>query len=209
MTALEKKKPGDDAAAHPLDSCLGSSCQVCDAHGRIKCHFRVVDLVHFWSLFLPVALVAGAGALTAGWVWLLVWLLIGVGFFGFLEIRVLCAHCPRYDDDGPYLRCWANWGMPKLWRRRPGPMTWWEKAAFLGGLAVVFGLPLVFLIGWGQWFRLVLYAACTAAFGLTVGIDFCPRCVNFACPLNRVDAETREVFNEKNPEIGRHWADSG
>ena len=46
-----------------------------------------------------------------------------VGFFGFIETRVLCSHCPHYAEEGASLRCWANYGSPKLFKYRPGPMS--------------------------------------------------------------------------------------
>jgi hypothetical protein len=47
---------------------------------------------------------------------------IARGCFGLLEIRVMCSHCPHYAEAGRLLKCWANYGSPKLWAYRPGPM---------------------------------------------------------------------------------------
>ncbi len=37
------------------------------------------------------------------------------------------------------LKGWANYGMPKLWKYRPGPMTFWEKVIFCTGFGLVWG----------------------------------------------------------------------
>jgi len=75
-------------------------------------------------------LLGGAGIYHSGGWWLLPWLMTIIGFFGFVEIRVMCSDCPHYAEQGSSLKCWANYGSPKIWKYRPGPMAFWEKAFF-------------------------------------------------------------------------------
>ena len=128
-----------------------------------------------------------------------------VGFFGFFEIRILCSHCPHYAEPGSSLKCWANYGAPKLWAFRPGPLSLVEKFGLIAGFAVIWGAPVLFLLAGRRWFLLLIYLFAVAGFFLTVKLFFCPRCMNFGCPLNSVDPETRSVFFRKNPKIARAW----
>jgi hypothetical protein len=37
----------------------------------------------------------------------------------------------------------------------------------------------------------------------------CARCMNFACPFNRVDRAVREAFFARNPVVARAWHANG
>ena len=158
------------------------------------CHFTLGNLLHFLLIVSPSFLLGGAGVYNAnGWM-LIPWLLILIGYFGFVEIRVMCSHCPHYAEPGRSLTCWANYGALKLWKYRPGQMTRTETVAFFGGFVLVWGYPLVFIIRSYQWFLLIVYALTTASFFVTLQVFLCSQCMNFACPLNRVDDEIRGSF---------------
>ena len=104
---------------------------------EVHCHFRPKELAHFLLLCLPGFIVGGGGVSTFGVWYPAFWIVIMVGFFGFLEIRVMCSHCPHCAEDEKTLGCWANHGSPKLWEYRPGPISTIEKMTFFAGLAVV------------------------------------------------------------------------
>ncbi len=189
----------------PIVTCEASDCTDCPVEAMVHCHFRPKELVHFFLISLPGFLIGGAGILTFG-VWpLAVWMAIIVGFFGFLEIRVMCSHCPHYAEEGSTLGCWANHGSPKLWKYRPGPMSALEKVMFFGGLAVVWGYPFPFFAIGGRWFLLALYILTNAAFFMTLKLFLCSQCMNFACPFNSVGEAARDLFFERNPSVAEHW----
>lgn len=101
---------------------------------------------HFLFISLPPFLLGGAGIyFVNGWM-LIPWILFVIAFFGFIEIRVMCSHCPHYAEEEKSLKCWANYGSPKLWDYRPGPMTLIETVVFFGGFVIVGGYPLLFLL---------------------------------------------------------------
>ena len=154
---------------------------------------------------LPPFLLGGAGVVSVGWWWLLPWLMIVLGFFGLAEIRVMCSHCPHYAEPGTTLKCWANYGAPKLWRYRPGPMSRAENAVFFGGLALVVGYPLVFFALSMRWYLLLVFVISTVGAVSTLKLFLCAHCMNFACPLNAVGEETRQAFWERNPTVARAW----
>ena len=189
----------------PITTCTASDCNDCPVSSEIHCHFRPKDLIHFLLICFPGFIVGGAGILNSGLLALIVWIFIIIGFFGFLEIRVMCSHCPHYAEDGSTLRCWANHGSPKLWKYRPGPMSLNEKLLFFGGFAAVWGYPLPFLWIGEQWFLLTLYILTNSAFFTTLKLFLCSQCMNFACPLNSVSEAARDLFFQRNPSVAEHW----
>lgn len=193
----------------PLSTCGESSCSGCEAGRTVHCHFRPLDLVHFLTIAIPSFLVGGAAVLASGWIPLVVWIGIVLLYFSVVEIRVMCSHCPHYAEEGSTLRCWANHGSPKLWRYRPGPMSFSEKFVFLAGFAVVWGMPLPFFVLEGLWFLGAVYLLVTAGFFLTLATHLCSRCMNFACPLNRVPEPARAAFFRCNPVLAEAWEREG
>ncbi len=189
----------------PIATCDATGCEGCKVSNSVQCHFGPGDLYHFYLIFFPILLVGGAGALAIGVVPLLIWIGIIISFFGFIEIRVMCSHCPHYAEEGSTLQCWANYGAPKLWKYRPGPMSTGENVVFFAGLAAVFGYPLGFFITAGSWFLLAAYLLVTAAFAVTLKRFLCSQCMNFACPLNGVPEPVRQLFWARNPSIREAW----
>lgn len=190
----------------PIATCKRGTCQGCPVQDGVQCHFSKSDLAAFLGLFLLAAMVGGIGMWRAGPWSLILWIGFAGLFFGLLEIRVLCTHCPHYAESGHTLTCWANYGMPKLWRFRPGPMERWEKVTLLGGFAFLALFPLIVLLFSRQWlfaggFQLL---ASWFALGHLYG-KLCKVCMNFACPLNRVPTSVRQTFLEQNPVMAEAW----
>lgn len=149
-------------------------------------------------------LVLGAlGLRAAGWPCLLGWIVFCVGFFGLIEVRVLCTHCPHYLEPGLVLSCWANRGSPKLWRPRRGPLSWIEKAILVGGFGLIWGSPLAALLQSARWVLLLAFIGASAAFFVLLKRFFCTRCINLACPLSAVEPAVREEFKRLNRHTGR------
>ena len=189
----------------PIATCEASDCTDCPVADCVHCHFRPAELAHFLLICMPSFLVGGAAILAVGLTPLLIWVAVIVGYFGFIEIRVMCSHCPHYAEEGATLKCWANHGSPKLWKYRPGPMSTTEKAVFFGGFVVVWGYPLAFFVVSGLWFLLGLYVLLTAGFFVTLKMFLCTQCMNFACPLNGVPDPVRAAFFRRNPSVGQAW----
>ena len=189
----------------PIATCISETCYNCTVRNTLHCHFTPKDLTHFLLIAFPPFLLGGAGICRVnGWL-LIPWLIFIIAYFGFVEIRVMCSHCPHYAEEGSSLKCWANYGSPKIWKYRPGPMTFFEKFIFFIGFAVVWGYPLIFLIADFQLFLLVVYLLTTAGFFMTLRKFLCSQCMNFACPLNTVKNEVRRDFFGRNPEVAKAW----
>lgn len=189
----------------PIITCVSESCNDCSVADALHCHFSPKDLTHFLCIVLPSFLLGGAGIYNVSGSLLFLWVLMIIGYFGFIEIRVTCSHCPHYAEKGNSLKCWANYGAPKVWKYRPGPMSFMEKVIFIGGFTVIWGYPILFLLAGMQWFFLLVYVISVAGFFMTLRMFLCSRCMNFACPLNTVDENTRQEFFKQNPEVAKAW----
>ena len=186
----------------PIHTCDRTSCDGCGLRGKLTCHFNGKQLLVFVLSFLPVFVLGVLLTARVSLVWTGGWLVCFLLYFGGIEIRVMCSHCPHYaESDTKALQCWANYGSPKLWKYRPGPMSATEKTVFLGGLLAVFAYPAVFAVLTESYVLLALYAAAVAAAAYHLRSRLCVKCFNFACPLNRVDAETRRKFLQCNPTV--------
>lgn len=189
----------------PINTCVSERCNGCAVRKTLHCHFRPTDLIHFLAIALPAFLLGGAGVYHVSGSLLVLWLVMIVGFFGFLEIRVMCSHCPHYAEPDNTLKCWANYGCPKIWNYRPGPMSFMEKFLFFGGFAIIWGYPLIFLLIGMQWFLLIVYVISAVGFFMTLKIFLCSQCMNFACPLNGVIDSVKQEFFKQNPEVAKVW----
>ena len=189
----------------PLITCQAQSCEGCPVNEKIVCHFNGEQLTHFLLIMMPAFLVGGSAILKTGWIPLVIWIGLLVGYFMFAEIRVMCSHCPHYAEEGASLQCWANYGAPRLWKYRPGPMSRMETIVFFSGLVIVIGYPAVFLILSAWWFGLLLFAMMISGSYMTMRRLMCNQCINFACPLNITSHETREKFFERNPVVAEAW----
>ena len=189
----------------PIATCESEFCDECAINSSIHCHFSLKDWIHFLFIAFPPFLLGGAGIYYLnGWM-LVPWIIFVVAFFGFIEIRVMCSHCPHYAESLTSLKCWANYGSPKLWTYRPGPMTIIEKTIFFSGFAIVWGYPLLFLIPGKQLFLFIVYSMTAIGFFMTLINFMCSQCMNFACPLNLVDEGRKAAFFKINPEYAAGW----
>jgi hypothetical protein len=193
----------------PLTTCTAANCEGCPVSKDVHCHFQARDLGAFLLSAAPIFIIGGAGIYQINAWWLAPWLLMIFGYFGFIEIRVMCSHCPHYAEPGKSLQCWANYGSPRLWKYRPGPMTAMEKIVFEAGISLVMAYPLAFLLTGSQWFLLAIYLLTTASGFVTLKRSFCSQCMNFACPLNNVNEKTRADFFKRNPTVARAWGRAG
>jgi hypothetical protein len=193
----------------PLSTCFSAGCDGCPLQDRLQCHFRGRDLLRFFGIAFPPFILGGIGIARVN-PWLLIpWLALILGYFGLVEIRVMCSHCPHYSEPGTQsLQCWANYGSPKLWKYRPGPMTKGENIVFFTGLVMIAGYPLAFLIVGMQWLILTLFAVATGGMATLMNRLMCARCMNFACPLNHIESSVRVLFFARNPGVAQAWKET-
>ena len=183
-----------------------AACRGCTLTGRLMCRYETRDTAHFFMIALPFFVTSIAGIIRSGHGgWLLGWLAYALFFFFVWEGRVLCSHCPYWAEEGRVLHCHANYGVIKLWKYHPGPMSRSEQAQFLIGALLLIVYPLAFLIVGQEYLLAVIGLTSATSATYLLRRNICTRCINFSCPLNGVDAATRMAFFARNPVIAQAW----
>jgi hypothetical protein len=140
----------------PLITCAFANCQTCVLKSQLHCHFNLWGLLRFLGVAFPPFILAGMGIMHFN-AWLLIpWVAFALSYFGLIEIMVMCSHCPHYaQPEIKSLKCWANYGSPKLWRYNPGPMSssekfiyrpWIDRGLPVGNIAIRQSMVIVILI---------------------------------------------------------------
>ncbi len=125
-----------------------------------------------------------------GWHWPLLYVGLCLLHAGIM-FTIKCPHCPYYRMAGTTHRCFMIWGIPKIRAPRPGPESRLVGVYAPIGVAALTLFPVYWL--WFEWELLVLYFLSIAAVLLSIGLNECPRCLNFECPHNVVPEEVREA----------------
>lgn len=198
---------------NPVETCMEqtqSECSDCNIEGQLECQFRSSSLLRFLTVFLIAAVPAIIGVIFAGYgLFLLGWIAYAIFFLQIWENKILCSHCPYYAKKGRTLLCHANYGLLKIWKFNPEPMSRLEKTQFIIGVSIFIGFPVPLLILGNQYLLLVITLAGIAIFWGTVSTKMCTRCVNFSCPLNRAPKNLVDAFLVKNPAMREAWERKG
>ena len=174
-------------------------CKDCTLSSHLMCRYDRRDTLHFFMIVLPFFVSSIGGVITAGfgW-WLLGWLGYMLFFFFVWEARVLCSHCPYWAEEGRILHCHANYGVIKIWRYRPEPMSLSEQVQFIVGALIFLFFPVAFTVIGGAYLLAGIELVCAASFSYLLYRNICNRCVNFSCPLNNVPEEVEKAYREQN-----------
>jgi hypothetical protein len=187
-----------------------SKCADCPSGDALNCRFKWSDLLYFLAGFLPPAIAVVAGMIRGGFgCYLLGWVGYMMFFFFVWEARILCRHCPYWAEDGRVLHCLANYGVIKMWRYHPEPMSTSEKVQFLVGAGIIVLYPFPFLIIGKEYILTLITLAGMVSFAFSLRKHVCTRCVNFSCPANGVPKEIVDAYLRRNPVMRRAWEESG
>jgi len=189
-----------------LHTCNAEHCHDCELSDKLVCHFNIKQLLGFLLIVFPSFIIAGIIIFKFNPFLLIPWIIFMLSYFGFIEISVMCSHCPHYaEPEIKTLKCWANYGSPKLWKYKPGHMSLKEKIVFYLGFTIILIYPIPFFILENSYILLGLYFTLMVLAQLALKKYYCTHCINFACPLNHVDEEIRNKFFSKNPAIKDVW----
>ena len=209
-----------------------SDCTGCGIQGELACKWDKGILTGFHAIAWPPIIVICfsivlVGFLTGLWWPLIAYLVYFFSIFGIFEIRFLCSHCPYYAEDSTILHCHANHGSLKLWRYHPEPMNRFEQFLMYVLIVTIFFVFPLAIQEYGIWFLSVHYAeyglisllgsvgiavatlATSVSFVLTLRRFFCPKCINFSCPLNPVPKPVIDVYLKKNDVMRKAWEEAG
>ena len=193
----------------------------CKWNRKILTGFLAVASVPIAGTFIMLALL---WILAAQWWPIVLYIILLFLLFGY-EIKFLCSHCPYYEGEGKTLKCLANNGAPKIYGYNPAPMNKWEKFMMrflvtffyaIAPLAVsVTALWLVITGGYGtvalvavSGLVIMLFCTCVELFRI-LKTFYCSRCVNFSCPLNKVEKRIVDEYLMKNDVMREAWERSG
>ncbi|MTI47241.1 MAG: hypothetical protein FH761_05335 [Firmicutes bacterium] len=221
---MNKKNPYSICTWDTEDGCKDCKIEgklICKADKPFREKFILKHLTFRGTAFLGLFFI---GAFSNNW-WLTIAYAIGVVLnFGILEPRLLCSHCPFYAEKGFILHCNTLYGLPKLWKYRPGPMSKTEKVlqAISGGfvdlfpiLAFIYGDVLIFInpATSAERIAMVGMTAVISALMIQVGgairSEVCTKCPNFSCGLNEVPKSLRDAYIKRNPVMKDAWEKAG
>ncbi len=187
-----------------------SECVSCSISERLDCRFQLKSSLRFLAAALIFVIPAFIGVIFAGYTWFLLgWIVYMIFFLQVWENRILCSHCPFYAEKGKTLRCNANYGLWKLWKYKPGPMSGGEKIQFIIGIIIFIGYPFPFLILGKEYLLLAISILGALVLTATLLKGMCVRCLNFSCPLNRVPKDVVDAFLLRNPVMRKAWEEKG
>ena len=109
-----------------------------------------------------------------------------------IMFTIKCPHCPHYKASEKTHKCFMIWGVPKIYKDRPGPESRFVKMYVPIGIAILTFFPVFWLRF--QWELLLLYFLSWGVLVTSITLNECPRCINFACGNNRVPEEVREAY---------------
>lgn len=186
------------------------NCKDCAVQGQLMCHYEGHDTFHFFMLALPFFVTTIAGVIVAGYGrFLLGWLGFAIFFFFGWEASVLCSHCPYWAEPSRVLHCHANFGVIKLWKYHPEPMSRSEKIQFaLGALALII-YPMVFLFLGRQFLLASIAIVSSVSWGYLLHRNVCTRCINFSCPMNAVPKTLVDAYLLQFPVMREAWEKTG
>ena len=184
------------------------------------CKFDLKDTVYFVIPVLSAWIVWVVGflqGLISGKLNIFQFIFIFIGYIGYLifffqiwENKILCSHCPYYAfEDDKTVKCYANYGIYKVWKYNPAPMSRSEKIQFLIGILSFAFIPLISLF----LAELYIYFGITLILSMIwlVSMHFlsCSKCPNFSCPLNGVPKNIVDDYLRHNTIMRKAWEEQG
>jgi hypothetical protein len=204
-----------------------SNCNDCKNQDKLDCKLdknqqKVSMLAVFSSLIVGVFGLIITSLILNYW-WILVFYVIFIIlFFLVIEVRLTCSHCPYYAEKSRQLNCSGNNIFPKIWKFHPEPMKRYEKIGSTFGFVSIGIIPLISQL-YGIWYLVSInpntdLIIIFALFGVLVAtilsftmfyslflLTFCPRCINFSCPFNKVPKDLVDEYLKRNPIIKDAW----
>lgn len=156
---------------------------------RLKTRHKFLDFL-YWNLVLSVPFITACIAvLRHSALWLTLYIIACI-LLVLVLYRFFCIHCPHYIQSGKTVTCMFYWGMPKLFKAAPGPLSILEKIVSLLTLFILILLPLYWLLQAPG--LLVIYFLSVGVVATTIRRYECSRCVYTQCPSNCVPEELKK-----------------
>jgi hypothetical protein len=188
--------------------CKNSTCDGCEIDGKIMCIHTKKQAFKFGLGSVPFMILLISGMIIGKfYLWLAIWFGLVIIFFVYVEVLILCRHCPHYAEPGKTLKCHANWGLPKISKYDPKPLTTTEKVVWIIYVLIMVLWYVPFFIISVQW---IMFATTTIVWitGFTLLLTTrCTKCYVISCPLNRTPPEVRKIFFRNYPKFAESYED--
>jgi hypothetical protein len=137
----------------------------------------------YWNLLALLPVGAACLAIAAdSLLWVVFYLTVFLFNFLVVEYRFFCSHCPHYIKSRGTMKCMFLWGMPKVFKPRPGPLGRTDKIMMAFGLAVMVLLPVYWLMQ--KPLILGVYVMGWLILAWTMKRYECSQCIYLHCPMN-------------------------
>jgi hypothetical protein len=193
----------------------GKECSGCNLDKKLFCQPTWKYRLYFSTAFIPMV-IAGIFlgfsnlSLTFKLISIVGYIVYMIFFLNVWESHTICNHCPYYaNDEEKILNCPIDKGKLKTGKYDPGPLSKSEKIQFIVGFGLFIGIPIPFLIIAQEFLGLVLFFGSFILWVIIIQLKVCVACVNFSCPLNRVNTTIPDKFIKRNPVIRKAWEEKG
>lgn len=163
-------------------------------NSRLRERYRFLDYLYYTSLLAVPFFTAFYAIFNRSVTWFFLYIVMCLLAMTLLY-RYYCSHCPHYTREGRTTRCMFFWGVPKFFRRRPGPLGFLDKSIAFAAPAVVIIFPIYWLFQ--QPALLVIYILSLLVFFATLRRNECRRCTFFDCPVNKVPDDLKSQFQNQ------------
>lgn len=99
---------------------------------------------------------------------------------------------------GRPLKCHANYGVLKFFKYKPGQSSKLEKTVFIISALIFLGYPLILILIGQEYLIFAICAVTLFSFIYTAKKSICTKCINFSCPMNSVDEQTKKQYLDQN-----------
>lgn len=155
-------------------------------HPQLRQRYEFSDFLYYSALVVLPFFTACHAIANRSTGWTVFYILLSVVATAFIY-RHYCTHCPHYTREGKTTRCMFFWGMPKVFPRRPGPLSPPDKIVAVAAPLVIVAFPLPWMMQ--QPGMLLIYLLSLVVFFTTIRRHECTRCIYTDCPVNRVPPE--------------------
>ena len=195
-------------------------CEHCTINGKLMCSFKIKDTIYFVAPVLSVWVTWILGlfyGFFSGNINLPLLIVFSVGYIGYLivffqfwENKILCSHCPYYAfEEDKCVKCYANYGIHKVWKYNPAPMSNSEKIQFLISITLFAIFPPILFIITELYLFFLISLVLSLIWLISMHFLSCSKCPNFSCPLNNVSKEIVDEYFKRNSVMRKAWEGKG
>ena len=153
----------------------------------LKHRYHFSDFLYYTTLLVIPIITGLIAILEKSGIGAIIFLLISAGAVSVI-LRLFCSHCPHYCRDEKRLNCIFFWGLPKLFKQRPGQISARDKLISFIASAILLLYPFYWLLQRPGLF--IIYVLSIVAIGASVRRNECPRCIYAECPANIAERYT-------------------